>query len=361
MQTSPKRILWADILRILGILMVIAMHAGDQVVFSLWGKSPFKNDAIPSWWLTGVAYKSLVNMCVPFLFMLSGYLLLSSQGGILDFFKKRLPKILIPLFAWTVLYLWWDGAFAESASFLDLVLLSLRSFLSNSGHFHLWFLYALLGLYLVTPILRRFAQSASDAELLYAIGIWFAASIVFDLFFQTTGYSLALFAQPYISGFLGYYIAGYYLGRREYSVKVIGIAAALIVLSVVGKTIWAYSLTADGGKFDTNLFDYLKWHVILLSLVGFIVFKNAALFIEQRISPAVEQILVTVSKATFGIYLVHIMVLRFMNDGIFGFRLYTDSFHPLFAIPVTALISFIISFAIIYPLKKIPLLNKIVP
>lgn len=361
MQTSPKRILWADMLRILGVLMVIAMHAGDQVVFSLWGKAPFKNDAIPSWWLTGVAYKSLVNMCVPLLFMLSGYLLLSARDDILPFFKKRLPKILIPLFAWTVLYLWWDGAFAESASFPDLILLPIKSFLANSGHFHLWFLYALLGLYLVTPILRRFVQSASDMELLYAIGIWFAASFVFELFSHLTGYGLALFAQPYISGFLGYYLAGYYLGRREYSAKTIWFAVALVILSVAGKTLWAYSLTADGGKFDTNLFDYLKWHVVLLSLAGFIAFKCAAHFIEQRISPSVERILVTVSKATFGIYLVHIMVLKFMNDGIFGFRLYTDSFHPLLAIPATALIAFIISFAIIYPLQKIPLLKKIVP
>ena len=360
METSPKRILWADMLRIIGILMVINMHAGDQVVFLLWGKAPFKNDAIPSWWITGIAYKSLVNMCVPLLFMLSGYLLLSSRDDILTFFKKRLPKILIPLFAWTVLYLWWDGAFAGSVSLVEVAKLSILSFLINTGHFHLWFLYALLGLYLVTPILRRFAQSASDTELLYLIGIWFAASIVFEMFLQSTGHGLALFEQPYISGFLGYYVAGYYLGRREYPAKTIWIAAALVILSVVGKTVWAYHLTADGGKFDTDLFDYMKWYVILLSLAGFITFKSAAQFLEKWISSALEKILLAVSKTTFGIYLIHIMVLKVMNDGMLGIRIYTDSFHPLFAIPVTVLIAFLLSFAVIYPLQKIPILNKII-
>lgn len=361
MLTPQKRILWVDIIRIVAILMVIGMHAGDTIVFKLWGKAPFKNDAIPSWFITGIANKSLVNMCVPLLFMVSGYLLLASKNNPVLFLKKRFLKILIPLFAWTVLYLWWDGAFAESTSLMDGIKIAIRDTLTNSAYFHLWFLYVLIGLYLVTPILQGFIQAASETELNYIICLWFVSIVVFDLFHQITGYQMALFAQPYVSGYLGYFVAGYVLGKREYSTKLVWVAVVLVLLSVAGKTLWVYHLTREGGKFDTDLFEYLKWHVALLSFSGFIALKHAAQKIEKHLPQKFETALVAVSKATFGIYLIHIMVLKVMDDGLFGVRVYTDSFFPLFAIPVTVLLAFILSFSIIFPLQKIPLLNKIVP
>jgi len=105
MNYTRTRILWIDIIRIIAIAMVIEMHAGDKIVY-LWGKAPIRNSAIVSWWLTGVTFKSLASVCVPLLFMLSGYLLLSSQDSIFTFFKKRLIKIIIPLIVWADLYMW---------------------------------------------------------------------------------------------------------------------------------------------------------------------------------------------------------------------------------------------------------------
>ena len=360
MNDTRTRILWIDIIRIVAIAMVIEMHAGDHIVY-LWGKNPIRNGANVSWWLTGVTFKSIASVCVPLLFMLSGYLLLSSQDRIFIFFKKRLIKIVIPLVVWALLYMWWDGALLEATSTIKAIKLAIRNILEGSVHYHLWFLYVLLGLYLVTPIMRRFAQSASDGELLFFIGLWLFATIVFNLLQQFKAISISLFAQPYVSGYLGYYIAGYYLGRKEYTSKQVWLAAIVFVAIAVGRTFWAYYLTYDGGKFDTNLFEFLTWHVIAASLASFIVMKSIAQVLEKYFSPAVEKIIVLVSGATFGIYLVHDQILGFMETGALGFRLTTDAFNPLFATPLTILVGFVLSFIVTYLLQKIPVVKLITP
>jgi len=340
--------------------MVIEMHAGDKIVY-LWGKAPIRNSAIVSWWLTGVTFKSLASVCVPLLFMLSGYLLLSSQDSIFTFFKKRLIKIIIPLIVWAVLYMWWDGVFAESTSAVKTIKLAIRSILEGSVHYHLWFLYVLLGLYLVTPIMRRFAQSASEGELLFFIGLWIFSTTAFYLVQQFREISISLFAQPYVSGYLGYYLAGYYLGRREYTNKQAWLATVFVILMVAGKTLWAYYLTYDGGKFDTNLFEFLTWHVIATSLASFIALKSAAQYLKKYISPSIEKITVLVSGTTFGIYLIHDQILGLLETGELGFRLTTNISHPLFATPLTILVAFLLSFAATYLLQKIPVVKLIAP
>ena len=340
--------------------MVIEMHAGDSIVF-LWGKAPFKHAAIVSWWLTGVTYKSLSNICVPLLFMISGYFLLSSHDDIFTFFKKRLAKVLIPLIVWSVLYMWWDGAFAESTSFVAGIKLAIRRILDGPVYFHLWFIYDLLGIYLVTPIMRRFVQTASDTELLYFVALWIFTTAALNLLFQLKGIHLSLLAQPYVSGFLGYFVAGYFLGRLDFSTKQIWIAVGVFTLVVIAKTLWAYSLTADGGKFDTNLFEYLTWHLVVSSFAGFIALKGLALYLEKWISPSIEKIVLIISGATFGIYLIHPKVLELLGNGVLGFQLSTSSTHPLLAIPLTVLVTFLLSFAVIYLLQRIPLIKLSVP
>jgi surface polysaccharide O-acyltransferase-like enzyme len=360
MNDTRTRILWIDIIRIIAIAMVIEMHAGDSIVYG-WGKAPIRNGANISWWLTGVTFKSIASVCVPLLFMLSGYLLLSSQDQIFTFFKKRLTKIVIPLIVWAILYMWWDGVFLESTSTLKAIKLAIRNILEGNVHYHLWFLYVLLGLYLVTPIMRRFAQSASDGELLFFIGLWIFSTTVFYLLQQLREINISLFAQPYVSGYLGYYLAGYYLGRKEYTSKQVWLAAIFFLLIVAGRTLWAYYLTYDGGKFDTNLFEFLTWHVIAASLASFIALKGAAQNLEKYLSPAAERIIVLVSGTTFGIYLVHDQILGLLENGELGFHLTTNAFHPLFATPLTILVAFLLSFVVTYLLQKIPVLKPIAP
>ena len=56
---------------------------------------------------------------------------------------------------------------------------ALRLAVNGGVCFHLWFLYLITGLYLITPILRVLVAQASRKDLLYLLTLWFLVSSVF--------------------------------------------------------------------------------------------------------------------------------------------------------------------------------------
>jgi surface polysaccharide O-acyltransferase-like enzyme len=50
---------------------------------------------------------------------------------------------------------------------------------------------------------------------------------------------------------------------------------------------------------------------------------------------------VRASSTSFGIYLVHMIVLELLSSGVLGFTLGPTAFHPLLAIPLTSLVVFL--------------------
>ena len=360
MDDTRKRILWIDIIRIIAVLLVILIHNVNSVLY-YWGKRPFINGADTSWWITGVAYKSLATVCVPLLFMISGYLLLSAKDSIFVFLRKRLTKILIPLFAWSIIYMIWEGVFPEIGFTLKNIKFAIRSILEGPVHFHLWFLYTLVALYLITPIFRKFVQSASRDDVLYFMGLWFFASVALDLVGVLKNIQIELFSQTFISGYLGYYLAGYYLGKREYSRKETLSALAIVLIMIFGKTLWTYRLAYDNGSFDTYLFEYINWHTFISSLASFIALKGLAQLYATKLSHSATAAIVSLSRNTFGIYLIHVIIWRALENGDFGFTLTGRITHPLIAVPLEMFAIFLISYLISYTLKKIPLIKTIVP
>ena len=125
------------------------------------------------WWVLNLLNSS-IRLCVPLFVMISGKLLLGSarEEPYLQFLWRRMSRLLPPFFVWSMIY-----AFQESRlqgadfSLSD----SLLQFLRGPTEFHLWFMYMILGVYLVAPFLRRFVRAALPQELttLWASGEYF--------------------------------------------------------------------------------------------------------------------------------------------------------------------------------------------
>jgi surface polysaccharide O-acyltransferase-like enzyme len=78
--------------------------------------------------------------------------------------------------------------------------------------YQFWFLYLLLGLYLVTPVLRVLLKHADWKLLQYLIFVWFAGTALIPLLTLFGPYSLN--ANVFIfTGWLGYFVLGAYLMR----------------------------------------------------------------------------------------------------------------------------------------------------
>ena len=68
-----------------------------------------------------------------------------------------------------------------------------------------------------------------------------------------------------------------------------------------------------------------------------------------------------VSACSFGIFLIHIFTADWFRTGKLGFRLNSWMAPSVYMIPVTSLAVFILSFVVVFLLRKIPILKRLVP
>ena len=273
--SKPSRIFWVDLIRSVSVFLVVEIHTSDTVL--QWGKSPFRyHAALPSFLIIEIL-ASLARMSVPLLFMLSGYLLLSSKDEIWVFIRKRFWKVVIPLLGWSLIDLWVTGFYNNAVSPVAAVKSTIRVILAGNVYFTLWFMYVLIGLYLATPLFRRLAQSASSKELWYLLLLWGIATVVYSVD-RIKGWNLNLIDPTYFAGYVGYFFLGYVLGQKEFSRKIIWFSAILLPLTVAVVVYWAYAM-ARHGVIDTELiFDYLSIQTAVITVTGFILLKNPMVF-----------------------------------------------------------------------------------
>lgn len=145
---KQQRIASLDLIRTVAILLVIMQHA--------WSGMQFDEPNVGAW---SYGYHALVVMGVPLFFMLSGALLLDSQvTSIRHFLTKRFKRLLLPFFLWgTVVYI--IAVAMHKYPDVATPMAALRAYIPymlegrvNASH---WYIYVLIGLYLLTPFLQR--------------------------------------------------------------------------------------------------------------------------------------------------------------------------------------------------------------
>lgn len=351
-RTVDGRLAYADLLRVMAALAVVVLHisAGWLDQTALGGTA----------WTVMCTYDGLVRWCVPMFVMLSGAFLLDPKKSVRlrDIFFKYILRILIALLVWGTLYALADYGRSGWHFTWAGILSALRHVLWADTHYHLWFLYMMIGLYLVTPILRAFVRGASRSDLHWFLLLAFVFACLLPTLQALFPSRMALPAAWYsrfgirlVLGYVGYYVAGYYLktytlGRiAEFSAYILGILGALA-------TVWGTTaLSARAGAFSGVLFEYTAPNVVFMALAIFVLFRYVLGVSEER---SRRQRLGGVARISFGIFLVHdffIMLLR-------HFGVSTLSFNPILSIPVLSAAVFLCSFAVAWLLSKIPLLGR---
>jgi len=338
--------LWVDLIRIFATFFIIMVHVCSATINQNIEISPM------NWWV-GMFYGSVSRVGVPIFFMLSGFLLLSKHEPLKIFFAKRMGKILIPLFSWSVIYLLWNGSGWTS----DLGLSLINSILSPA-HFHLWFLYAISAIYLFIPILRVFIGHATKSILIYFIGLWFVAVAIVPLLEKVLHVPSSLDFKM-ISGYIGYVVAGYVLGGMTFTRKtfILFVLLAFLMLAVTVAGTFLITVSNDG-LLKKYFLNYLSPNVIVSSFSFFIILKY---FFEHVVCfNSYKKVIKLLSSSCFGIYLVHIIYLDILYNGLLGFSLSPETFSVLFSIPVLVTIIFIMSFFTVVFMRKINLLSRMV-
>ncbi len=343
---------WADRLRNISTVMVIAIHVAAPIAH-------VPTDIETAWWWIGNFWNSVSRPGVPLFVMLSGFLLLSKDYPLPVFLKRRFSRVVIPALFWMGIYsLYGFLAKGSPASLGEM----LRNIVVSPVHYHLWFIYLIIGLYLIYPILRPWVKSASEQDFRYffimsMIGTW--GYKILALFFNLPiGIYFELFANN-----CGYFVLGYYLGTKnaagteasnaqihgwrftERQLSFLGLG--LLVLATASTMIASYLLNIgfkSGQQFNVFFYDYLTPNVGISAigwflLVRFGMNKLALLDIEKEFA-----------AASFGIYFAHVLVMDWW--GQCGY--WHSGQHPMRGIPVLLGLVTLMTFMWIMVLRSLP-------
>jgi surface polysaccharide O-acyltransferase-like enzyme len=220
--------------------------------------------------------------------------------------------------------------------------LELFNLLKLGSATHLWYIYMIMGIYLFIPILSKWVQNCNEKEILYFLTIWLI-SLLFDQPLLEK-YKIDI-DFTYFSDFIGYLVLGYYLSVKSFpfSIKKIKIISILLIALGISITlIGTYYITSNSGKFDEYFYDYLSPNTLIASVGVFLLFKN--------INLETTKIIDFIGKYSYGIYLIHVLVLDKMEYFGIGYHI----MNPIFSIPLITVICLLISASIIFLLNKIP-------
>lgn len=346
-----ERIVFADYLRVVACFMVMLVHAAENFygadTSGLAGNvSMLANEANRFW----VAFYDgfVARSCVPLFMVLSAFLLVPLKPGqtMLGFYKKRflhiLPPVLIFMLLYSFLPLLW-GAMTWEQSLADLKTIP-WNFPSMAGH--LWFIYPLISLYLIIPVVSPWLEKASAKEELVFLGLFFVSTFLpFIHRFVTPEVWGECFwngftALWYCSGYLGYLVLAHYLRTHlKWERKRRLTVGAICFLAGAAFTGWSFWYRGVPGELiETPMLEW-AWefctpNVLLATLGMFLMFSC----IERKTAPAA---VVGLSKLSFGMYLMHLLYLAPIAKLFIG----GDVANPLVpvwaAIPLIAICTFI--------------------
>jgi surface polysaccharide O-acyltransferase-like enzyme len=364
MQKQDCRPIQVDLIRTAAVVGVLLLHAANDLTTQ-------NMSNLEIWrWCTVSIYQSIGRMGVPLFVMLTGALLLApgKQDEPLGvFFKKRFSRIGLPFLFWGALYFIWDF-YVQNQQVTQAFIIN--SFL-NGPYFTFWYLYMLTGLYLVTPLLRVMVANASQKLMKYFIAIWFVGTALVPLIpfltsgaFSSTAYYLDgnVFVIP---SYVGYFVLGAYL----VNVKVTNrkLLAGLTVLGVALSALGTYIIAMSVGGGTTYFFqEYVSPTMILAAVPFFLLLNNSFGQKQTQVQDATvkpswtKRIMHVISENTLPIFLFHMMVIYTLQHGLLGVTLNGDVVNSIVGVPLMAGVTLAICLAVMVPLKKVPVVKKLV-
>ena len=362
--SSHNRVVFVDYVRVVACFLVMLVHASENFYAAdasgLAGNvSLLVNESNRFW----VAFYdgTLGRISVPLFMIVSAFLLVPMKPGytMTSFYRRRLmrvvPPMLVFMLAYTFLPLAW-GAMTWEQSLADLAHLPLN-FPSMAGH--LWFMYPLISIYLIIPVVSPWLERASARDERGFLALFFISSFTpFIHKFITpevwgecfwNGYGMFW----YVSGYLGYLVLAHYVRvhikwNRAKRLR-IGAVAAVAGMVFTGWSFWV--MGTPGVLIDTPMLEW-AWefctpNIIIATFGVFLMFSC----IERKATPPV---IAELSRLSFGIFLIHLFFLA----PIAAFFVNGNQAEPLIpvaiAIPVIAVLTFLCSTIAVKILSYLP-------
>lgn len=351
---KPTRVAYADLIRLIAILMVVLIHTASPLFNTLPTDS--------SGFTVSALLDSIAHAGVPLFVMVSGIFLLDEKRQISV--RRAVTHYALPLvglyFFWSVLYaaankvaipLLFENAAVNSE------MLKMFGVAVLEGAYHMWYLPMMAGLYLITPLLRTFVRQDSRHLVRWFLTVVFVLRFVLPsgihLVAEWIGvdFSTAYNSFELLEGweYPAYYIAGWYIAnnRPERATRrKVYLAGAISLVFLLALTWWLsmyHGVPVKQWMEQKSLFCC----VYAVALFALITWEG------QSLKP--NALLARLSGLSFGVYILHVEVQQLFKQFI-----PYDGGNVLVYILVQWLVVTAVSFVAAWVLSKIPLIKRAV-
>lgn len=345
MGNTMNRKSYIDVLRAFATIGVIVIHVSSNNWYGYIGSMD---------WIVFSLYQGLVKASVPIFFMISGGLFLNSkQRSIKEIYSHSIFRLLIFLLFWSVIYKliqFPDNNLSFGANIKNIF----TEIIIGNTQTHLWFVYAIIGLYMLIPLLYAVVNHTDRKTLLYIIVVCTLFGTVYDFVsqFAEIGFlanNLNKVKAGFSVGYVGYFLLGAYLDRyevekkRRYIIYICGILGCAMTIALV---IWDCIHTQT---INERFWTYTMPGIYLVSAAAFLAAKNT-----RFKDGAFLKIMTDISGKSLGIYGIHfVFIIYLWMCGISTF-----SFTGVLSVPVISAVVFVLSYVSSAIIQKIPICGK---
>ena len=377
---------WIDWMRVAACLMVMVVHSTEP--FYLGGEGSRILTEGDAYWAS--FFDTFVRACVPLFVVASSYLQFPLHYSTGEFLRRRAQRVLVPFLCWSIVY---ALAWGEPVD-------NLRSLLLNFNYAagHLWFVYMLVGIYLLMPMLSPWAERVGKRELQFYLLLCFATTLIpfvralaadgaapviygptgipnralYPLWGEASWNTYGLFY--YLSGFIGYLLLGLYLRRFVGNLSwgktlAVALPAWLAGFAICFGGFIVMVMNDAGGQFPiegpTGL--AAAWETTWINdTAGVFLMTIGWILVFRKINAGgwfYRNVLLPISKASYGMYLCHMIALAFFSGWLReSLGTGVDGQLGIWTTPVQILLTALLTFATValfcVAVQRIPKLGK---
>ena len=347
MKAEQEKIIWIELLRIVSCFAVILLHVSTKG----WGSVSVASGT----WSVYEVFHSISRFGVCCFVMISGALFLGNRRGqnIRKLYGKYIARILILIVVWSFLY------FIFRLFNGNLTVTGAESIFSALlfGNYHLWYLWMVIGLYIVTPLLNVIVRDKKLCEyfLILCVVVGWIPGVckvipAFDELVQSILTQKMYLFLP--MGYVGYYILGYYLNVYNLSKKWEHFIYFMGILGVLYGTIGGIFYGRYVGEPSQATYNNLTINIAFYSVAIFLIFKNKVG--KYKFTPRIQKVICFIGNSTLGIYLTHVIFVQGFTDRFMDMVNYN---FPVMVLPLSVAVA-VCAFILTSFIKKIPLIGK---
>lgn len=323
-----------ELIRVISFILVIVIHVTNYFCRA-YGKI---SDA--EYWFA-LILDTFARVSVPCFFMISGALLLGREEPVQKNWQ-RLSRFCGVLVFWSLVY------YVHNVFYMGTPV-ELEKILYVPTEPHLWYLYAMIPIYLVLPFFQILCRGMDTTLVKIFLGIGSAAIFVTYLLSFAHAelyYDIPLFGDR---GYAYYFFLGYFLMKYKDSIRISsGKLTAVFLGSNAANILLTGIETYRTGDHMERFLEY-GCPLVVLSAAAFFLLMLRLGNGEVRLQERTRKWIDTWCSCSFGIYLIHILFLD-------NFKKYVKAYevNVWLAVPCLTALLLLVSFACIYLIRKVP-------